>query len=289
MRGWPDDRPSYIPPVAIGEIMRGHALGRVIASKSRFFPAGSYAVGMMGWTEKAVVNESCLNAVSTPDSAHAGRLTDSMGILGFTGITAYWGMIEVGGVKPGDFVVVSGAAGATGSIAGQIAKLHGATVYGIAGSDEKCRWLVEDLGFDGALNYKSETFGNEFKEVMQGKIDLFYDNVGGQVLDLALVCANKHARFVMCGGVSQFNERQVQGPKNYQMIWRMRIRMEGFIVFDHMDHAPKIRQILSQWLADGRLKRKETIIAGGLAEAGTALMNLYQGLNTGMFLSTEIY
>ncbi|KAJ5520183.1 Alcohol dehydrogenase C-terminal [Penicillium fimorum] len=268
MRGWLGDKPSYVPPVAIGEIMHGHALGRVTASRSDKFPVGSYAV----------------EAIPTPDPAHGGRLTDILSVLGFTGITAYWGMVEVGRVKPGDFVVVSGAAGATGSIAGQIAKINGATVYGIAGSDEKCRWLVDDLKFDGALNYKSKDFAEQFKSATQGKIDLFYDNVGGEVLDLALVCASKNARFVMCGGVSQFNEREVQGPKNYQMIWRMRIRMEGFIVFDHMHKIPEVRQKLSQWLAEGRLQRKETIVRGGLSQAETALMQLYHGVNTGKLL-----
>ncbi|KAJ5970722.1 Alcohol dehydrogenase C-terminal [Penicillium vulpinum] len=284
MRGWLDDKPSYIPPVAIGEIMRGQALGRVTASRSQKYPVGSYAVGMVGWTEQAIVNESSLQAVPTPDPAHGSRLTDSLSVLGFTGITAYWGMVEVGHVKPGDFVVVSGAAGATGSIAGQIAKINGATVYGIAGSDEKCRWLVDDLKFDGALNYKSKDFAEQFKSITQGKIDLFYDNVGGEVLDLALICANKNARFVMCGGVSQFNEREVQGPKNYQMIWRSRIRMEGFIIFDHLDKVPEVRQKLSQWLAEGRLQRRETIVRGGLSQAETALMQLYQGVNTGKLL-----
>lgn len=289
MRGWLDDRPSYIPPVAIGEVMRGSALGRVIASRSQRFPIGSYAVGMVGWTEKAIVNENSLEAVSKPDSTDGGRLTDILGVLGFTGITAYWGMVEVGHVRPGDVVVVSGAAGATGSIAGQIAKIHGATVYGITGSNEKCRWLVQDLNFDGALNYKSENFDDEFKSLTQGNIDLFYDNVGGQILDLALVCARKHARFVMCGGVSQFNEREVQGPKNYQMIWRMRIRMEGFIVFDHMDRVPEIRQKLSQWLAEGQLRRRETIVRGGVRQAERALTQLYQGLNIGMLFLFPLF
>lgn len=289
MRGWLDDRPSYIPPVVIGEVMRGSALGRVIASRSQRFPVGSYAVGMIGWTEKAIINENNLEAVSKPDSTDGGRLTDILGVLGFTGITAYWGMVEVGHVRPGDVVVVSGAAGATGSIAGQVAKIHGATVYGITGSDEKCRWLIQDLNFDGALNYKSKNFDDEFKALTQGKIDLFYDNVGGQILDLALVCARKHARFVMCGGVSQFNEREVQGPKNYQMIWRMRIRMEGFIVFDHMDRIPEIRQKLSQWLVEGQLRRRETIVSGGIRQAETALTQLYQGLNTGMFFIPSLF
>lgn len=281
MRGWLDDVPSYLPPVAIGEIMRGHALGRVTASRSQKFPVGSYAIGIVGWTEQAIVNENSLDAVPAPDPANGGRLTDHMSVLGMTGVTAYWGMVEVGRVKPGDFVVVSGAAGATGSIAGQVAKILGATVYGIAGSDEKCRWLVDELKFDGALNYKSADFAEKFKSLAQGKIDVFYDNVGGEVLDLALLCANKNARFVMCGGVSQYNAQEVQGPKNYMMIWRSRIRMEGFIVFDHMDRVPEVKRKLGEWLAEGRLQRRETIVRGGIAQAETALVQLYHGVNTG--------
>ncbi|KAJ6133257.1 Alcohol dehydrogenase C-terminal [Penicillium samsonianum] len=284
MRGWLDDVPSYIPPVAIGEIMRGHVLGRVTASRSQKFPVGSYAFTMMGWTEKGIANEESLQAVPTPDPTDGGRLTDYLSVLGFTGITAYVGMVEVGNVKPGDFVVVSGAAGAVGSIAGQIAKIHGATVYGITGSDEKCRWLVDDLKFDGALNYKSEDFAQKFKGLTEGKIDIFYDNVGGEVLDLALLCANKNARFVMCGGVSQYNEKEVQGPKNYTMLWTMRIRMEGFLIFDHLDKIPEVRRKLSQWLVEGRLQRRETIVRGGLSQAETALMQLYHGMNTGKLL-----
>ncbi|KAJ5159589.1 uncharacterized protein N7482_006593 [Penicillium canariense] len=284
MRGWLDDRPSYIPPVAIGEVMRGHALARVLASQSQRFAVGSHVTGLIGWSEKAIVDEALLEAAPVPDSASGSQLTDILGVLGFTGLTAYWGMMEVGRVKAGDFVVVSGAAGATGSIAGQIAKIRGATVYGIAGSDDKCRWLVENLGFDGAFNYKSSTFAEDFKAKALGKIDLFYDNVGGEVLDLALVCANKNARFVMCGGVSQFNTQDVQGPKNYQYIWRSRIRMEGFIIFDHPDRFDDIRQQLSQWLEEGSLKSRQTIVRGGIEKAESALMQLYQGINTGKLL-----
>jgi NADPH-dependent curcumin reductase CurA len=201
-----------------------------------------------------------------------------------TGLTAYFGIIDVGKVKAGDFVVVSGAAGATGSVVGQIAKLKGATVLGIAGSDEKCRSLTSELGFDAALNHKSPTFAKDFRNATKQLIDVFFDNVGGEVLDLALGRAKEHARFVMCGGISQYNAKEVKGPKNYLMIVAMRIRMEGFIVFDYQKEYPRALKELAQWLGEGKIQRKETIVRGGLAKAEQALVDLYKGVNTGKLL-----
>lgn len=201
-----------------------------------------------------------------------------------TGLTAYFGIIDVGKVKAGDFVVVSGAAGATGSVVGQIAKLKGATVLGIAGSDDKCRWLTSELGFDNALNYKSPTFTADFRKATKQLIDVFFDNVGGEVLDLALSRAKEHARFVMCGGISQYNTESVQGPKNYLMIVAMRIRMEGFVVFDFAKEYSRALKELGQWLGEGKIKRKETIVKGGLGKADQALVDLYKGVNTGKLL-----
>ncbi|KAL8748651.1 MAG: hypothetical protein Q9184_007164 [Pyrenodesmia sp. 2 TL-2023] len=202
-----------------------------------------------------------------------------------TGLTAYFGILNVGNVKAGDFVVVSGAAGATGSVVGQIAKIKGATVLGIAGSDDKVAWLKEDLGFDNALNYKDSNFAKNFGEATKNLIDVFFDNVGGEVLDLALSQAKPHARFVICGAISQYNSAKPQGPKNYLNIISMRIRMEGFIVFDYAKQYPEARRQLAQWLAEGRLRRKETIVKGGLAKAEQALVDLYNGVNTGGWLS----
>jgi NADPH-dependent curcumin reductase CurA len=195
-------------------------------------------------------------------------------------LTAYFGIIEVGKVKPGDFVVVSGAAGATGSVVGQIAKLKGATVLGLAGSDEKVQWLKE-LGFDDALNYKDKDFFKKFRAATKNLIDVFFDNVGGEILDLALSRAKPHSRFVMCGGISQYNSSKPQGPKNYLMIVSMRIRMEGFVVFDFEDRYPDALRDLSKWLGEGKIQRRETIVKGGLSQAEHALADLYKGINTG--------
>ncbi|ETI24602.1 hypothetical protein G647_03971 [Cladophialophora carrionii CBS 160.54] len=281
MRGWLNDTRSYIPPVKIGEIMRSGAIGTVKASKSSKFPAGSYATATAGWTEYRILKDSELQRVVVPKG---GRLTDGLSVLGMTGLTAYFGIIDVGRVKAGDFVVVSGAAGATGSVVGQIAKLKGATVLGIAGSSDKVRWLKEELGFDDALNYKDKDFFKKFRAATKDLIDVYFDNVGGEILDMALSRAKPHARFVMCGGISQYNSSNPQGPKNYLMIVSMRIRMEGFIVFDYAKEYPRALKDLAQWLSEGRIKRKETIIKGGLAQAENALRDLYNGVNTGKLL-----
>jgi NADPH-dependent curcumin reductase CurA len=194
------DARSYSPPVQIGEKMRGAAICKVIVSKSASYSVGTYVYANIGWTELAILpdNEQGLSAISIPEN---GQLTDALGVLGGTGLTAYFGMLDIGKVQAGDFVVVSGAAGATGSIACQIAKLKGAKVLGIAGSDEKVKWLKE-LGCDDALNYKAEDFAKQFKAKTPDLIDVFFDNVGGEILELALNRAKVHSRFVMCGGKS---------------------------------------------------------------------------------------
>nr|POE51558.1 putative nadp-dependent oxidoreductase yfmj [Quercus suber] len=281
MRGWLNDTRSYIPPVKIGAVMRGNGVGTIIASKSPNFKAGEVVAAHSGWTELAVLTEKDLEKLDLPSN---GRMTDSLGVLGMTGLTAYFGIIDVGKVKAGDFVVVSGAAGATGSVVGQIAKLKGARVLGIAGSDDKCRWLVNELGFDDALNYKDPAFSKNFRAATKQLIDVFFDNVGGDILDLALSRAKEHSRFVICGGISQYNTKNAQGPKNYLMIISMRIRMEGFVVFDYEKQYPQARKELAQWLGDGKIKRQETIIRGGIEKMPEALKALYDGVNTGKLM-----
>ncbi|KAF1969927.1 NAD(P)-binding protein [Bimuria novae-zelandiae CBS 107.79] len=281
MRGWLNDTRSYLPPVKIGEVMRGAAIGLVLASKSSSFPKGTYASGTVGWTEYAVVKDKVLQKLDLPNGAVP---TDALSVLGMTGLTAYFGILDVGQVKKGDFVVVSGAAGATGSVVGQIAKIKGATVLGLAGGDDKVKWLKEELGFDNALNYKDPAFVKKFREATKGLIDVYFDNVGGDILDMALARAKPFARFVMCGAISQYNKAKPQGPKNYPMIISMRIRMQGFIVLDYEKEYPEARKQLAQWLSEGKLKRKETIVKGGLTNAEQSLVDLYNGVNTGKLL-----
>jgi NADPH-dependent curcumin reductase CurA len=173
MRGWLNPTRSYIPPVEIGAVMRGSGIGLIVASKSSKFPVGTYATGMCGWTEYAILKEKHLDPLDLPEGAVP---TDALGVVGMTGLTAYFGLLEIGQVKAGDFVVVSGAAGATGSVVGQIAKLKGATVLGLAGEDSKVRWLKEELGFDEALNYKDPEFVKKFRAATKGLIDVYFDN-----------------------------------------------------------------------------------------------------------------
>ncbi|KAF1999412.1 NAD(P)-binding protein [Amniculicola lignicola CBS 123094] len=281
MRGWLRDARSYVPPVQIDEKMRGYGIGIVKASKSSKFPVGSYAAGGTGWAEYAVLNEKHLEAFDLPEGAVP---TDMLGVMGMTGLTAYFGILDIGAVKKGDFVVVSGAAGATGSVVGQIAKIKGATVLGLAGGDEKVKWLKEELGFDDALNYKDPDFKNKFRAATKGLIDVFFDNVGGDILDMALARAKPHARFVMCGAISQYNTAKPQGPKNYMMIISMRIRMQGFIVMDYASQYGEAKKQLAQWLSEGKLKRKETVLKGGLSKAEQGLVDLYNGVNTGKLM-----
>lgn len=282
MRGWLNDVRSYVPPVPINGIMRGAVIAQVTVSKSSKYPVGSHVYVGAGWREEAIIDDSDKD-IQKLDVPRGGRLTDALGVLGMTGLTAYFGLLDVGKVKAGDFVVVSGAAGATGSVVCQIAKLKGAKVLGLAGSDDKVGWL-KDLGCDAALNYKSPTFAKDFRTATKDLIDVFFDNVGGEILDLALSRAKSHSRFVICGAISQYNSREPKGPKNYLMIISMRIRMEGFIVFDYASQYGAARKELAQWLAEGKIQRKETIIKGGLKVAEEALLGLYKGTNTGKLL-----
>ncbi|KAI1339820.1 NAD(P)-binding protein [Xylariaceae sp. FL0016] len=285
MRGWLNDARSYLPPVGLNEKMRGSAVSRVLASKNPKVKEGDLVNALCGWTEVCIVNEQQFDVVDVPKG---GKVTDAIGILGLTGLTAWCGLHHIGKPKAGETVVVSGAAGATGSIVGQICKIKGCRVVGIAGTDDKCAWLKNDLGFDVALNYKSPNFKKEFAEATPDYIDMYWDNVGGEILELALHRAKFHARFVMCGSISGYNNpgrnASGDGVRNLFQVVAQRIRMEGFIVFDFAaDHAQG-RKELAQWLSEGKLQRKETIIPGGLEVADKAILTLFEGKNTGKLL-----
>ena len=283
MRGWLNDTRSYVPPVPLNGIMRGAVIARISASKSSKFPVGCDVYASTGWREEAIISETDKDVQVLDPVPVGGRLTDALGVLGMTGLTAYFGILDVGKVKEGDFVVVSGAAGATGSVVCQIAKLKGARVLGLAGSDDKVDWLKE-LGCDDALNYKDPAFAKKFRAATKDLVDVFFDNVGGEILDLALSRAKAHARFVICGAISQYNAKEAKGPKNYLMVISMRIRMEGFIVFDYAARYAEARRELAQWLAEGKVQRKETVVKGGIGVAEEALLGLYKGTNTGKLL-----
>lgn len=297
------DSRSYVPPVQIGATMRGATVCRVLASKSSQAKEGDFVSGMTGWTEYAILPEGQFEPTSNYPGLNDPK--DMLSGLGMTGLTAWAGMTQIGDPKPGELVVVSGAAGATGSVAGQIAKIKGARVVGIAGSDEKCKWLVDELGFDVALNYKDSDFKDKFKEATKDHIDVYYDNgkpmrsksskrktvtntklttVGGEILDLALLQAKEHARFVECGLISQYNAAKPEGPANIFRVVQMRIKMQGFIVFDYAKQYGEARRDLSKWLGEGKLKTQEHVLKGGLKVAEKGLVDLYKGINTGKLL-----
>jgi len=280
MRGWMTDRPSYIPPVALGEVMRAPAVGRVIASNNQALPTGSWVTGLLGVQEYAISDGSDLVRVD-PDRAPVSLY---IGALGIPGLTAYFGMRDIGRAAPGDTVVVSGAAGAVGSIAVQIAKIAGCRVIGVAGGPEKCAWLTEDLGVDVAIAYKSDDLGARLREATPDRIDVFFDNVGGEVLDRGLARLAVHGRIVLCGGISQYNATSPWGPVNYLSLITNRASMTGLIVFDYEDRYPEAIDKLATWIDEGRLIVREQIVKGGIEQFHDTLLSLFAGDNTGKLL-----
>lgn len=279
IRTWMNDVPGYLPPIAIGEVVRSAGIGEVASSNSSRYRVGDLVFGTFGWQDYAVADESGRSAQTLP----AG--TDPMlalNVLGVTGMTAYFGLLEVGGLRRDDVVVVSGAAGATGSVVGQIARLKGAAaVIGIAGGPEKCRFVVEELGFDAAVNYREGSVGRRLAELCQGGIDLYFDNVGGEILDACLGRLALRGRVVLCGAISTYNDtKRPPGPGNYRNLITMRGRMEGFIILDYVARFAEARAALSAWIADGSMKHAEHLV-DGLERAPEALNLLFTGGNTG--------
>jgi NADPH-dependent curcumin reductase CurA len=277
MRGWMDDRKSYSPPVGIGEVMRAGAVGEVLASKHPQFAVGNHVFGAFGVQDYAISNGKGVNLVD----ASAAPLSLYLGNLGISGLTAYFGLLDVGQAKAGDTVVVSAAAGAAGSAAGQIAKIKGCRVVGIARGADKCRYLTEQLGFDAAIDYKSEDVAQMLKQHCPQGINVYFDNVGGDILEAALSRLAMHARVVLCGAISQYNNlAKPQGPRNYLNLLVSRARMEGFLVFDYANRYHEALRDLGAWVADGRLKSREDIIEG-FEHFPDALNRLFSGENTG--------
>jgi NADPH-dependent curcumin reductase len=277
MRGWMAEGRSYIPPVQIGEVMRAGTVGTVVESKAQKLAVGDHVSGWLGVQEYAVCEE---NAVFKVDAGEIG-LPTYLGALGMPGVTAYFGLLDVGAPKEGETVVVSGAAGAVGSVVGQIAKIKGCRVVGIAGGPEKCGWIVEELGFDAAIDYKSEDVGEALREQCPEGIDVYFDNVGGEILDAALARLARGARVPLCGAISQYNNLEdVKGPSNYMSLLVNRARMEGFVVLDYMGRAPEAVREMAGWVAEGKLIAREDVVEGfdGFPEA---LQKLFRGENIG--------
>lgn len=282
MRGWLNDIESYVPPVGLGEVMRAGTVGQVVESNNPDFSPGDYVQGQLGWQEYGINNgePSMMGAVSKIPEGIPPYLV--LSALGGTGLTAYFGLLDVGKPKEGDVIVVSGAAGATGSIAGQIARINGASkVVGIAGGPEKCAWLTDELGFNAAIDYKSEDVGARLKEECPKGINVFFDNVGGDILDAALLNMAQNGRIVLCGGISSYNEQELPpGPRNYMQLVIRRCTMEGFIVIDYLHKAADAIKVLSAWIDSGELKHGEDI-QEGIENTPKTFLRLFEGKNKG--------
>ena len=277
MRGWLNDVRSYVPPVGIGEVMRAGAVGTVVASRHPDFAVGDTVTGTFGVTEYVLTDGE---GVVRVDLGLAPAPT-WLGALGMPGMTAYFGLLDVGRVRSGDTVLVSGAAGAVGSVAGQIAKALGCTVVGIAGGPEKCAWLTS-IGFDAAIDYKSDNVLRRLREVAPDGVDVFFDNVGGDTLDAGLANLSRGARVVICGAISGYNETSLPpGPRRYMSLLVFRASMTGFVVFDYEDRYAEARERIAGWLADGTVVARETVLPGGVDAFPEALLGLYAGVNTG--------
>jgi len=280
MRGWMNEGKSYIAPVKIGEVMRALGVGKIVESRAEGFSAGDYVSAATGIQSFATLKAKDLTKI---DPALA-PLPVYLNILGMTGMTAYFGLLDVGAPKAGETVVVSGAAGAVGATVGQIAKIKGCRVVGIAGGPEKCAFVTGELGFDAAVDYKSGELRKALKEACPGGIDVYFDNVGGEILDTCLALINLRARIVICGAISQYNNTTpVKGPANYLSLLVNRARMEGMVVFDYADRFGLAAREMAGWMAEGKLKGKEDIVVG-LETFPDTLLKLFSGDNFGKLI-----
>lgn len=275
-KGWMENVGGYVDPTNIGDVMRGFGLGEVVESAADGFSPGDLVTGMLGWQDFASLPAKALEKVADDE-----LVTANLSVLGITGMTAYFGLKTIARPFPGETVVVTGAAGATGSVVGQIARLAGCRVIGIAGGPEKCRWLTGELGFDAAIDYKAGEVRKQIRELAPGGIDVLWDNVGGPILNDLLGRIAMHARVVVCGGISRYERGQMPaGPENYFNLIFKRATMEGFIVFDHAAEFPQARTQLREWVREGKIAYYEDI-AEGLEQAPATLIRLFTGGNLG--------
>jgi NADPH-dependent curcumin reductase CurA len=278
IRTWMDDAPGYLPPIDIGEVVRSGGIGEVVTSRTTAYQPGDLVFGMTGWQEYVLANEDDGSMTTLPPGVDPAL---ALSVFGVTGLTAYFGLYDVGKPAAGDTVVVSGAAGATGSVVGQLARIAGAAnVVGIAGSAEKCAWLTGELGFDHAIDYRHEDVSRRIGEVCPAGIDVFFDNVGGEILDAGLAHLALKARVVLCGAISQYNEDRPVGPRNYLSLITRRARMEGFLILDYLDRFPEAQAAMAGWVIEGSIKHREQVVEG-LEHAVDALNLLFSGGNTG--------
>jgi NADPH-dependent curcumin reductase CurA len=281
MRGRMNDVPSYVPPFRLGETLTGAAVGEVVASAADGFAEGDVVEHALGWREYAVVGARGVRRVDTsvaPASAY-------LGVLGGPGLTAYVGMLDIAELREGDVVFVSGAAGAVGSLAGQLAKLRGHVVVGSAGSPEKVAMLRDEFAFDAAFDYHDGPVRRRLRESAPEGIDVYFDNVGGEHLEAAIGALHQHGRVALCGAISGYNATEpAPGPRNLALAIGKRLTMRGFIIFDHVDRQAAFLDEVAPLLRDGRIVARETIVDGGIEAAPQAFMNLLRGANTGKML-----
>ena len=277
MRGRISGRKSYAAPVGIGEVIVGNCVGQVVESRSNRIGAGEFVRGALGWQEHACLPAKGLSVVDPG----AAPLSAYLGVLGMPGLTAYYGLLRVAGIEAGETVCVSGAAGAVGSAVGQIARLHGCRAVGIAGGQEKCLWVRRDLGFDAAVDYKSEHFSDELRSAVPDGIDVYFDNVGGPITDQVFLSLNDFSRVAVCGQISQYNA--VEPPVGPRLLWHFitkRIRAQGFLVFDFHKHDAEALAQMAEWVNSGKLQYEETV-AQGLENAASAFIGMLGGANIG--------
>lgn len=279
MRTWMNAARSYVPPVEIGEVMRSLDVGRVIASRHAGFAVGEQVSGIFGVQQYAVSDGKDVTKIDTA----LGSASDHLGALGISGLTAYFGLLDVGKPLPGQTVLVSGAAGSVGAITGQIARIKGAKVIGIAGGERKCRWLVEEAGFDAAIDYRDADLRAALKQHAPNGVDVFFDNVGGETLEAALNRLARGARVVLCGAVSQYNDVP-RGPRNYMQLLVARASMTGFVIFDYAGRYPEGLAALSGWLRSGELRAPEHIVPGTVEDFPETLSKLFAGENLGKLI-----
>ncbi len=282
MRGWVKDRRSYLPPVKLGDPMRGSGVGQVIESNHPEFKVGSLVQGLINWQEYLVADQS--TGLSTVPSGITPEL--ALGVLGTTGLTAYFGLLDIGEPLAEEVVLISGAAGATGSVATQIAKIKGCRVIGIAGGKEKCDWLVSECRADVAIDYKSESLNEALSKHCPAGVNVFFDNVGGDTLEAGISHMAENGRIVMCGGISGYNDPNPKpGPSNLMTLIIRRIKMQGFIVLDYLDQAPEAIRQLSSWLESGEIVSRVDM-QRGFEKAPSTLERLFDGRNLGKQLLT---
>jgi len=280
MRGWMNEGKSYIPPVKLGEVMRAGSAGKVLASKNAAFAAGDYVTGWTGVQEYSLSDGNGLTKVDP----RVAPLPVYLGTLGMPGMTAYFGLLEVGKPQSGDTVVVSGAAGAVGTVVGQIAKIKGCRAVGIAGGAEKCRYLTHELGFDAAIDYKAGDVKEGLRQHCPQGVNVYFDNVGGDILDTVLTRITRGARIVICGAISQYNNTTpVKGPSNYLSLLVNRASMTGMVVFDYNGRYALAAREMAGWIAEGKLKSREDIV-DGFEDFPETLLKLFKGENTGKLL-----